>query len=211
MTSSDFTSVFLVVREISIRKFAILVPDQTKTTEMCRIKVELNFYILGNRNETSRKLVDKYLPCLVHRIDIGICSVSFVSQTLHSIVFVIACPKSKNTQEYIGFRFVRNQFDQVSIVGNTNIEITIRTKNNAVRTTWNEIVDGHFIGQPDTRSAVCRTRRFQTIDRLENDLFAMPPSRNQRYSRVSGVGDNGNPVVLSQLTREQVHCPLHQR
>src|SRR6185503_2104105 len=96
---------------------------------------------------------------------------ALVRQFLHRRILKISHPEPKHTQEYSRFGLPFNQTNQVTLVGDTHVEIAIGSKNDSVRPFRNEILAGNVVSELNAFGAICGATGSEIFQYRQNMLL----------------------------------------
>ena len=89
--------------------------------------------------------------------------------------------------------------DELALVGDADVEVTVGGQDHAVRPVLDEVLDGHVVGELDAGAAVGRPAGPQLLERRE-DLGLLQARRGRQHQpRRPGVDDDRHAVVLAEL------------
>src|SRR5439155_9583499 len=125
-------------------------------------------------------------------------------------VFQITQPKTENAEEHAAFRFLFDQPNQVSLVCDTDIEVTIPGKDHSIRSTRDVVRCRKAVCELNARRTIRRTARFEIVERAENVILPVARRWRKNHSGCSRINNHRYAIVLSQLLREHLHCSLQQ-
>jgi len=114
LARSDIARVNLVVVEIVAVEEAGFVADQAVFGDRRRIELDLDLYVLGDREDRRGGVLHQNLFGLLQRVDIGRRAVAVLGDCLHHLVVEIAAPEAEHRQENAGLALLLNDALQIT-------------------------------------------------------------------------------------------------
>ena len=132
MTRADIARVDAIVIEIFGFQCAGFVTDQAVFRDCRRVPLDLHFHVLGDREQRRTRLVYEHLPRFIQRIDIRGCPIAVLGERLHERIVVIALADAEDRQENAALALPFNKAFEFALVGDADVEITVRRQDHAV-------------------------------------------------------------------------------
>ena len=121
----------------------------------------MDFDILGDRHQRTRQLLDQDLLGFADTVDVSVHAVTVVGEGFHFVVFDVARSKSKHRQEHVLGGLFFDHLDQVTVAGDSNVEITVGCQDDFVDAVVDKILLGKLVRQFDSGASVSRSAGLQ--------------------------------------------------
>ncbi len=211
MPRADIARIDLVVVEVLAIEQPRLVADQAVLAHPHRIEFDLEFHVLGDREQRAADLLDQYFARFVDRVDIGSVAVALLRQLLHQRVVVVAHAEAEAGKRDPTLPLARDKVFQLVRIGDPNVEVAVRRQDHAIDAVLLEVRARQLIGLPDALRACRRSARCQVIECRQDLALVRPRGRFQHHARITGIDHDRHPVLSIELVYEHAHRLLHQR
>ena len=145
------------------------------------------------------------------RIDIGVIAVAAVCQTFHVIVPDVAGAEAENREIDSFVAFLFNEFFQFIRFGDSDVQIAVGGKEDAVVGAFAVILLRQLIGLLDAAFPVGAALRHKIVDCGGDGLFIAALYAVQDHFHSVCVGNNGDCIVLIQLIHQLQEGFLQKR
>ena len=150
----------------------------------------------------SSKLTHQNAIGFLQVVYIGMISISFFSQSLSFVIFVVTHSIAQHTQKYSAFTFSFYQLLQAFHRRNTHIEIAVGTKDNTIVSFRKEVLLSHLISQLDTCTTSGRATGCKLVYRISYFLFVTARSRFQFHTGIACIHYNRYPILITQVVHQ---------
>src|SRR5690606_20907197 len=163
-----------VIIKILIAQQSVLISDETICRDFRGIEFNLKFHILRDGKQCSTKLAYQHLLGFLNVVDIGIVTITLISEDFHFRILVITHSEAKHREVNVLLTLFFYETFHCGITGFAHIEISIRCQDNSVITTFNEILVCYPVSKTNAFSPGSRTTRFQPFKRIKTGSLVTP-------------------------------------
>ena len=210
MAGADVASVHRVITEVLAFQYPIFVADQPILLNQRRIEFNLDFHVLGNRQQGGAHLFNQHLVGLLQGINVGVVAVTGVSQLFHQPIVIVAGSEAERGQGDAALALGFHQILQCLEIDRADIEIAVSSQDHPVDAVLDETLASQVVGQLNASPTVGGAAGAESIQCRFDFSLLTAGGRFQHDARCPGVHRYRYLVLGPQLLGQQFQCGFEQ-